>query len=74
MIYWLKTRKTKAKWKAPFWRGNSLFRIAVTIPGLVNSQGKKLFTPGDDAYDNDYGKNSRRDQVALYIHVVKKGV
>ena len=34
----------------------------------------KLFTPRDNAYDNDNGKNSYRDQIALHIHVVKKGV
>jgi|KBSSwiStaDraftv2_1062776.scaffolds.fasta_scaffold7951680_1 hypothetical protein len=34
----------------------------------------KLFTPRDNAYDNDDGKNSYRDQVALNIHIVKKGV
>ena len=38
------------------------------------SQKVKLFTPGEDADDDDYGENSCRDQVALHIHVVKHGV
>ena len=34
----------------------------------------KLFTPCDDADNNEYGENSYRNQVALYIHIVKQGV
>ena len=50
------------------------FWIAVAILRLVSSHREKLFTPGDDAQDNDHGKNSYRDEAALYIHVVKKRV
>ena len=41
---------------------------------LVLLHRVKLFTPGNDAKDNDHGKNSCHHQAALYIHVVKKGV
>ena len=34
----------------------------------------KLFIPCNDAENNEYGKNSYRNQFALYIHVVKQGV
>ena len=34
----------------------------------------KLFIPCNDAENNEYGKNSYRNQLALYIHVVKQGV
>ena len=55
-------------------KGQYFVWITIAIQSSINSQGKNLFTPSDDAYDNDYGKNSCRDQVALYIHIVKQGV
>jgi hypothetical protein len=38
---------------------------------LIKIHGEKLFTPGEDADDNDNGENGCRNQVALYINIVK---
>jgi len=38
---------------------------------LIKIHWEKLFTPGEDANDNDDGENSCRNQVALYINIVK---
>ena len=56
-----------------FLRGNSLLWIARQSMNQFR-QGVKLFTPCDDAQNNDYGKNRCGNQAALHINVVKKGV
>ena len=59
---------------APFSRGKTLLLNCVQQSTNESVHRIKLFIPCDDAENDEYGEDGDRNQLALYIHIVKQGV